>query len=146
MSCGVGHKHGSDLMLLWLWCRPAAVAPTRPLAWESPYAVGMAPQKKQIKNKNFKKLLLLLFVFLGPYLWHMEVPRLGVKCKLQLLAYTTARATSDPSHNSDLCCSLWQPWIPSPLSKARDLTCILMDTSHILNPLSHNRNTKSTIF
>ena len=20
MSCGVGHRHGSDLSLLWLWC------------------------------------------------------------------------------------------------------------------------------
>ena len=26
------------------------------------------------------------------------------------------------------------------LSKARDWTCILMDTSQVLNPLSHNRN------
>jgi len=22
----VGHRHGSDLALLWLWCRPAAAA------------------------------------------------------------------------------------------------------------------------
>ena len=42
MSCGVGHRHGSDLALLWLWCKPAAVAPIRPLAWEIPYAVGVA--------------------------------------------------------------------------------------------------------
>ena len=26
MSCGVGHRHGSDLVLLWLWCRPARAA------------------------------------------------------------------------------------------------------------------------
>ena len=26
------------------------------------------------------------FVFLGPHLWHMEVPRLGVESELQLLA------------------------------------------------------------
>ena len=31
---------GSDLALLWLWCRPAPAAPLRPLAWELPYAVG----------------------------------------------------------------------------------------------------------
>ena len=42
MSCGVGHRHGSDVALLWLWCRPAAVAPIRPLVWEPPYAVGVA--------------------------------------------------------------------------------------------------------
>ena len=26
-SCGVGHRHSLDPMLLWLWCRPAAAAP-----------------------------------------------------------------------------------------------------------------------
>ena len=46
MSCGVGHRHGLDLMLLWLWRRPAAVAPIEPLAWEPPYAAGMALNKK----------------------------------------------------------------------------------------------------
>ena len=32
--------------LLWLWCRPAAAAPIRPLAWELPHAVGAALKKK----------------------------------------------------------------------------------------------------
>ena len=35
---------------------------------------------------------LFFFVFLRLYLWHMEVPRLGVTSELQLLAYTTATA------------------------------------------------------
>ena len=48
MSCGVGWRHGLDL--LWLWCRPAAMAPIRPLAWEFPYAVGAA-LKRQRKKK-----------------------------------------------------------------------------------------------
>ena len=26
VSCSVGCRHSSDLVLLWLWCRPAAVA------------------------------------------------------------------------------------------------------------------------
>ena len=39
-SCGVGQRCGSDLALLWLWCRLAAAAPIKPLAWELPYAVG----------------------------------------------------------------------------------------------------------
>ena len=47
MSCGVGHRHGSDLMLLWLWRRPAATTPIGPLAWELPYAAGAA-----LKNKG----------------------------------------------------------------------------------------------
>ena len=39
---------------------------------------------------------------LGPHWWRMEVPRLGVELELQLLAYTTATATWDPSHIWDL--------------------------------------------
>ena len=46
MSCGVGHRWGSDPTLLWLWWRPAAVAPVRPLAWEPPYAAGVALKDK----------------------------------------------------------------------------------------------------
>ena len=33
---------------------------------------------------------------------HMEIPRLGVKLELQLLAYTTAIAMQDLSHVCDL--------------------------------------------
>ena len=32
---------------------------------------------------------------LGPHLWHMEVPRLGVESELYMLAYTTATAMWD---------------------------------------------------
>ena len=32
-------------MLLWLWCRPGAVAQIRPLAWVPPYAAGVAPKR-----------------------------------------------------------------------------------------------------
>ena len=35
-------------------------------------------------------IFLLFLKFLGPHLWHMEVPRLGVKWEQQLLAYATA--------------------------------------------------------
>ena len=34
-------------MLLWLWCRPAAVSLIGPLAWELPYAAGTALKKKK---------------------------------------------------------------------------------------------------
>ena len=40
----------------------------------------------------------VFFAFLGPHLWPMQVPRPGVESELQLLAYTTATATQDPSH------------------------------------------------
>ena len=56
MSCGVGHRCGLDLALLWLWCRPAATALMRPLAWEPPYAMGAALEKaKRQKQTNETK-------------------------------------------------------------------------------------------
>ena len=69
----------------------------------------------------------------------MEVARQGVESELQLLAYTTATAMWDPGCLCDLHHSLWQRRILNPLSEARDRTCILMDTSWVLNWLSHNR-------
>ena len=49
MSCGVGCRCGSDLALLWLWCRPVAKAPIGPLAWEPPCAMGVALKRKTKK-------------------------------------------------------------------------------------------------
>ena len=50
MSCGVGHRHGSDSALLWLWHRPVATALIRPLAWEPLYAAGTALEKREQKK------------------------------------------------------------------------------------------------
>ena len=72
----------------------------------------------------------------------MKVPRLGLKLEVQLPAYTTATATPDPSCILELCCSSRQRWILTPLSKARDRTSMLTDTSLVLKPLSHNRNSQ----
>ena len=65
---------------------------------------------------------------------HTEVLRLGVKLELQLWAYATAMATPDPSRTVNR------------LMEARDGTCILVDTSRILNPLSHSRNSYISYF
>ena len=62
----------------------------------------------------------LVSLFFGPFLWHMEVPRRGVKSELQLPTYTPATATLNP------------------LSEARDRTRILMETSQVCYPLSHD--------
>ena len=65
MRRGVGCRGGSDPELLWLWCRLAAVASIQLLAWELPYAVGLAlkrPKKKKgmeimkLRPKNMKKM------------------------------------------------------------------------------------------
>ena len=53
MSCGVGHRGGSDLAVLWLWHRPAAVPPIPPLAWELPYAADAVLEKKRQKKKSY---------------------------------------------------------------------------------------------
>ena len=46
MSCGVSCRRSSDAVMLCLWCKPAAIALIRPLAWEPPYAVGVALKRK----------------------------------------------------------------------------------------------------
>ena len=54
MSCGVGRRRASDLMLLWLWRRSVATAPTQTLAEEPPYAMGVALKRpKQNKTKPY---------------------------------------------------------------------------------------------
>ena len=51
MSCGVGHRQGADLALLWLWCRLAAAILIQPQAWELPYAAGATLKEKKKKKK-----------------------------------------------------------------------------------------------
>ena len=58
MSCGVGHGRGSDLALLWLWHRLAAIVPIGRLAWELPYTTGVALRDRKTKRKvKFKKVV-----------------------------------------------------------------------------------------
>ena len=59
MSCGVGPRRGSELALLWLWHRPAAVAPSGPLAWQPPYATGVALKRQKTKKIFFDGVNLL---------------------------------------------------------------------------------------
>ena len=50
-----------DPVLLWLWCRLAAVAPIQRLAWELPYAAGAALKSKQNKKNYFKQIQCLCY-------------------------------------------------------------------------------------
>ena len=52
MTCAVGHRCGSDPVLLRLWCRPADVALIGPLAWETPYAMDAALEKTKKKGRT----------------------------------------------------------------------------------------------
>ena len=74
----------------------------------------------------------------------MEVLRLGLKSELQLPAYTTAIATPDRNLAHYLCCRSQQHGMFNLMSEARDGTCILVDTSWVLNPLSQNGNSPPT--
>ena len=56
MSCDVGHRRSSDPVLLWQWRSPAATAPTGPLAWEPPYAMGVALKKQTNKKTEGNKM------------------------------------------------------------------------------------------
>ena len=102
-------------------------------AWQPSYQTqgGCSTQATE------RKIIFFFFPFsfflfcLGPHLPHMEVPRLGVESELQLLAYTTANATWDLSHICNLHHSSRQRQILYPLSKARDQTHILVDTSWV---------------
>ena len=51
VSYGIVCRLGLDPILLWLWCRPAAIALIQPLAWESPNATGAALKQKKKINK-----------------------------------------------------------------------------------------------
>ena len=62
------HRRGSDLALLWLWHRQAAVASIRPLAWEPPYAADTAPPPK----KNLSEVSQTKTNIIGiTYMWHL---------------------------------------------------------------------------
>ena len=65
MSCGIGHRRGSDLAWLWLWRRQVATAQIQPLAWEPPYAEGVALEKAKTKKKKKKKKkgITVFFIF-----------------------------------------------------------------------------------
>ena len=54
------------MVFLWLWCRLAAAAPIRPLAWELPYAAAAAMKR----NKEFDIRIFLGFTetSLGQYI------------------------------------------------------------------------------
>ena len=78
---------------------------------------------------NWILFVYLFICFLGPHLWHVEVPRLTVESELHLRAYSTTTAVQDPSCVSDLHHSLQQGQICNPLSKVGY-------QGQILNPLA----------
>ena len=56
-AASVSHRHSLDLLLPWLWHRPAAAAPIRPLAW------AIKGKKIDSYGVHFFFFLLLLLLF-----------------------------------------------------------------------------------
>ena len=110
------------------------------LLWtsHSPGTSMCPPTQKSYKNilianlKGEKRLSVFLgflfFFFLGPNLWHTEVPEPGVELELQLQAYATATAIPDPNLICNLHRDSRQCQILNPLGKASDQTCVPTDT------------------
>ena len=78
----------------------------------------------------FFKFLIFFFFFRAACAAY-EVPRLGIKSELQLLAYSTATTTQDLSHMCSLYHSSWPCQILNPLREARDRTHILMEDDQV---------------
>ena len=68
VSCGVGCRHNQILCCCGCRVKLAATAPIRPLAWEPPYATGMALEKAKRQKKKKKKSIFpaLNYVTKGP--------------------------------------------------------------------------------
>ena len=94
-------------------------------ACQDQYSAGTRCRRIQVTDEGiytfFLGIFFFSFFFLRPHPWHMEVPRLGVKSQLQLLAPATAPASQDLSF-CNLHHSSWQCQILNPLSKARSGT------------------------
>ena len=84
------------------------------------------------------------FLFFVLHSWHMEVPRLGVESELQMLAYTTATATPDPSCVCHLHHSSWQCQILNQLIRCANSKTVFLihgaksdGNKNESSPLSH---------
>ena len=73
LRCGIGRRCRSDLALLWLWCRPAPATPIQLLAWELPYAVGVALKRKKVKMRPLAQALIW-------YVWCSCWATMGTPC------------------------------------------------------------------
>ena len=112
VSCGVGCRCGLDPSWLWLWpwCRSAAAAPIQPLAWELPYATGLALKSKKRKGgrEGGKKMQWENLRFAG---WRDFLTVTGAPswC-FHLLASPKAGRSRDQACYRQLRKSVWAAW------------------------------------
>ena len=79
------HRCDTDPALLWLWRRLAAKAPIQPLAWEPPYALGVA-----LKSKIITIIIILVSLSLR---FHDQM-KIGLKISLLRGSYRQLRVIS----------------------------------------------------
>ena len=109
-------------------------------------------------NINYKMYTLIFnsfFVFLGPHLWPMELPRLGIKLGIEY-----ATEMPNPSHVFILYHSSWQCWTLNPLSGqgwnlhphgSQSGSLLLSQNGHskmdtLLTQLFHSKNLSSDLY
>ena len=90
MGCRRG---GSDPALRWLWSRPVAIAPIRPLAWELPCAAGAAREKAKRQIYIYYQIFSFFSFFFFFSCSHSIWTFLGKGLNLSHL--------SDPCHSND---------------------------------------------
>ena len=83
-------------------------------------------------------MLCLNFFFLWPHLQHKKVPRLGVQLRLQLLAKPQPQQLRIQATSVTYAIACGNTG-SKPLSKARDWTCILMNTMSGFQPTTEQQ-------
>ena len=119
-------RWSSDMMLLWLWCRPAAAALIQPLACECPYGVDVGPNKEKKKQQDSEGIGMCLFWTLvieaSMKIWPMSPEFLSshfgcsFKAHLYLCLFIslskTCRLMSPSSHPSSISCPYFLSVLP----------------------------------
>ena len=81
--------------MLWLWCRLAAIAPIRPLAWEPPHAVGVALKRKRKKKRIQVQQLRWLWDRVQSLIWHSGLKGSSVAAAAAQFAAVAPRELPD---------------------------------------------------
>ena len=123
--------HASEALL-----GPPAYFPLHPLTFSRSCHHG-----SQVWEKVYFSFTFFLFLGAAPTTYGSSWARGWNRAVAATLLHSHSHSHSQRSKpHPDLHCSLWQCWILNPMSEARDGTRILMDTSWVLNLLSHNES------
>ena len=88
----------------------------------------------------YESLTIFLFFFRAVSVVYGSSQQARGPIRAAAIVYTTATATLDLNRVCNLYYSSWQRWILNPLSEGGDRIHILVDTSQVHNPISHNGN------